>query len=172
MVKVVKQDRQFIAESVVTYQHMEDGVGNDFIRRPNGLDFLMGNEADDRFAGGGHFDTLAGENRELFSGFAIMGHDVLDGRRNDSQGMAGFDWAIHNEDSQSAGLDISGSIFSNQQISILRNRFDLVEGPSGCKLSDRLTGRDVVIGGCDHNEDSTVFTNRESIAPLARPKRT
>ena len=44
MVKVVKQDRQFIAESVVTCQHMEDGVGNDFIRRPNGLDFLMGNE--------------------------------------------------------------------------------------------------------------------------------
>ena len=66
----------------------------------------------------------------------------------------------------------SGSIFTNRQISILRNRFDLIEGPSGCKLSDRLTGRDVVIGGCDHNEDSTVFTNRESIAPLARPKRT
>ena len=149
MVKVAKQDRQFIAESVVTYQHMEDGVGNDFIPRPNGLDFLMGNEADDWTAGGGHFDTLAGENRKLFSDFAIVGLDVLHGRRNDSQGMAGFDWAIHNEDSQSASPDISGSIFSNEQISILRNRFDLVEGPSGCKLSDRLTGRDVVIGGCD-----------------------
>jgi hypothetical protein len=49
-----------------------------------------------------------------------------------------------------AGDDMSGPIFSNQQINILRNRFDLVEGPSGCKLSDKLTGRDVVIGGCDH----------------------
>ena len=42
MVKIVKRDLQFIAETAVTYQHREDGVGNDFVRRPGGLDVLMG----------------------------------------------------------------------------------------------------------------------------------
>lgn len=138
MVKVVKHDRQFIAENVVTYPHMEDGVGSGFIRRPGGLDFPMGNESDDWIAGGDSFDTLADENPEPFFNFTIMGHDVIQGRWNDDD----YD--------PQTGDDMSGPIFSNQQINILRNRFDLVEGPSGCKLSDKLTGRDVVIGGCDH----------------------
>lgn len=169
MVKIVKHDLQFIAETAVTYQHREDGVGNDFVRRPGGLGFLMG-EGDDWIAGGDTFDALAGESSELFFNSTIMSNDVLNGSRNDNvydpesgddiifqvsgiqsaDGMAVFDWAIHNWDSQSADSDMSASIFTSQQINILRKRFDLVEGPSGWKLSDKLTGRDVVIGGYDH----------------------
>jgi hypothetical protein len=100
----------------------------------------------------------------------IKGHDLCNGLGNDNdydaesgdgiifQGsgiqltneMAGFDWAIHNWDSRAADSEMSGSIFTNQQINILRDRFDLVEGLSGWKLNDKLTGRDVVIGGYDH----------------------
>lgn len=124
MVRVVKHDRQSIAENVVTHQHMEIGVGDDFIRRPSGLDFLRGNAGDDWIAGGDSFGALAGESPDLFLNF--------------------------NEDGLSTDSDMNGSIFSNQQIDTLRNRFDLVEGPSGWKLSDKLTGRDVVTGDCDH----------------------
>lgn len=159
-----------IAAKAVTYQPMEDGLGNDFIRRLAGLSFLMGDEGDYWIEGGDSFGTLAGENSELFFNPTIKGHDLRNGLGNDNdydaesgdgiifQGsgiqltneMAGFDWAIHNWDSQAADSEMSGSIFTNQQINILRDRFDLVEGLSGWKLNDKLTGRDVVIGGYDH----------------------
>ncbi len=152
-------------------KRISGGLGNDFIRGPDGLSFLMGNEGDDWIEGGERFDTLAGDNSELFFNSTIIGHDVLNGRGNDNDydaesgddimfqgsgiqrnnGMAGFDWAIHKGNSQAANSDMNMSIFTNQQANILRDRFDLVEGLSGWKLNDKLTGRDVVIGAYDPN---------------------
>jgi Ca2+-binding RTX toxin-like protein len=152
-------------------KHITGGEGNDFIRGGEGFGFLLGNEGDDWIEGGDSFDTLAGENSELFFNSTIIGHDVLNGRGNDNDydaesgddimfqgpgiqrnnGMAGFDWAIHKGDAQGADSDMNVSIFTNQQNNILRDRFDLVEGLSGWKHSDRLTGRDVVNGAYDPN---------------------
>ncbi|SCZ13531.1 peroxidase family protein [Microvirga guangxiensis] len=151
------------------------GLGNDFIRGGTGISFLKGNEGDDWIEGGESFDTLAGENSELFFNSTIIGHDVLNGRGNDNDydaesgddimfqnegiernnGMAGFDWAIHKGHEEAADSDMTVSIFQNQQNNILRDRFDLVEGLSGWKHSDKLTGRDVVVGAYDANGNAT-----------------
>lgn len=145
------------------------GEGNDFVRGADGLNFIAGNEGDDWLEGGDRFDTLAGENSELFFNSTIIGHDVLNGRGNDNDydaesgddimfqglgiqrnnGMAGFDWAIHKGEAQGADSDLGIPIFVNQQANILRDRFDLVEGLSGWKHNDKLTGRDVVVGAYD-----------------------
>ncbi|MEZ0172253.1 peroxidase family protein [Microvirga sp. TS319] len=147
------------------------GLDNDFIRGGTGINFLKGNEGDDWIEGGESFDTLAGDNSELFFNSTIIGHDVLNGRGNDNDydaesgddimfqnegiernnGMAGFDWAIHKGHNQAADSDMTVTIFQNQQNNILRDRFDLVEGLSGWKFSDKLTGRDVVMGAFDAN---------------------
>ena len=142
-------------------KHVLGGLGNDFIVGGDGGDFLMGNEGDDWIEGGGRFDTLTGENSELFFNSTIIGHDILNGNGSDtdydaesgddimfqnegiqrSNGMAGFDWAIHKGDSNAANSDLGIPIFDTQEAFILRDRFDLVEGLSGWKLDDTLTGR-------------------------------
>ncbi|MBM6596402.1 peroxidase family protein [Microvirga pudoricolor] len=142
------------------------GTGNDFILGGTGGDFLLGNEGDDWIEGGQRFDTLAGENSELFFNSTIIGHDVLNGGSGDtdydgesgddimfqnsegiqrSNGMAGFDWAVHKGDSHAANSDLGIPIFDTQEAFILRDRFDLVEGLSGWKNSDTLTGRAVPV---------------------------
>lgn len=137
------------------------GLGNDFIMGGDGGDFLLGNEGDDWIEGGGRFDTLTGENSELFFNSSIIGHDVLNGGGNDtdydaesgddimfqnegiqrSNGMAGFDWAIHKGDANAANSDLGIPLFTTQEAFILRDRFDLVEGLSGWVHDDVLTGR-------------------------------
>ena len=129
----------------------------------------MGNEGDDWIEGGDSFDTLAGENSELFFNSTIIGHDVLNGRGNDNDydaesgddimfqgpgiqrnnGMAGFDWAIHKGNTEAADSDMTITIFENQQNNILRDRFDLVEGLSGWMHDDMLIGREEVMGALD-----------------------
>jgi hypothetical protein len=54
--------------------------------------------------------------------------------------MAGFRLAIHKGDPNGANSDLGIPIFVNQQEFILRDRFDLVEGLSGWKHDDILTG--------------------------------
>lgn len=142
-------------------KHVLGGRDNDFILGGDGVDFLMGNEGDDWIEGGGRFDTLAGDNSELFFNSSIIGHDVLNGNGNDtdydaesgddimfqnegiqrSNGMAGFDWAIHKGDHSAANSDLGIPVFSTQEAFILRDRFDLVEGLSGWIHDDTLTGR-------------------------------
>ncbi|MGO4525956.1 peroxidase family protein [Microvirga sp. 2MCAF35] len=137
------------------------GTDNDFILGGDGGDFLLGNEGDDWIEGGARFDVIAGENSELFFNSTIIGHDVLNGGASDTDydaesgddimfqgegiqrnnGMAGFDWAIHKGDSVAANSDLGIPIFDNQEAFILRDRFDLVEGLSGWKHNDILTGR-------------------------------
>ena len=62
-----------------------------------------------------------------------------------SNGMAGFDWAIHKGDTVAANSDLGIPIFDTQEAFILRDRFDLVEGLSGWKHNDVLTGRVVAV---------------------------
>lgn len=147
-------------------QEVFGGLGNDFIMGGSGADALLGNEGDDWLEGGDGFDSLTGENSELFFNSTIVGHDVLNGQGNDTDydgeagddimvqgagiqrnnGMAGFDWAIHKGDVVGANSDLGIPIFVNQQEFILRDRFDLVEGLSGWKFNDVLTGTDQPLG--------------------------
>ncbi len=142
------------------------GEGGDFLLGGSGGDVMLGNEGDDWLEGGEGFDGLTGDNSELFFNSPIIGHDVLDGQGNDTDydgesgddimvqsagiqrnnGMAGFDWAIHKGDTVAANSDLGVAIFANQPDLILRDRFDLVEGLSGWRLDDRLTGRQIVTG--------------------------
>lgn len=137
------------------------GTGDDFILGGSGGDFLLGNEGNDWIEGGQRFDTLAGENSELFFNSTIIGHDVLNGGSGDtdydaesgddimfqnegiqrSNGMAGFDWAVHKGNANAADSDLGIPIFETQEAFILRDRFDLVEGLSGWEKDDTLTGR-------------------------------
>ena len=145
------------------------GIDGDFILGGDGIDVLMGEAGDDWIEGGRDFDTLAGENSELFFNSTIIGHDILNGQQGDTDydgesgddimvqgvgiqrnnGMAGFDWAIHKGDSAAANSDLGIGIFQNQEEFILRDRFDLVEGLSGWKYDDILTGRAVAVGARD-----------------------
>ncbi|GDX03920.1 peroxidase family protein [Buttiauxella sp. A111] len=147
-------------------QEVFAGRDNDFVQGGSGGDALLGNEGDDWLEGGDGFDSLTGENSELFFNSTIVGHDVLNGQGNDTDydgeagddimvqgagiqrnnGMAGFDWAIHKGDPNGANSDLGIPIFVNQQEFILRDRFDLVEGLSGWKHNDVLTGTEQPLG--------------------------
>src|SRR3712207_5315624 len=126
----------------------------------------MGNEGDDWIQGGDGFDGIAGENSELFFNSPIIGHDVLNGEGNDtdydgesgddimvqgpgiqrSNGMLGFDLAIHKGDPNAADSDLGIPVFATQPDLILRDRFDSVEGLSGWNHNDVLTGTNFPIG--------------------------
>jgi Ca2+-binding RTX toxin-like protein len=142
------------------------GRGDDFILGGSGADGLMGNEGDDWIEGGEGFDGLSGENSELFFNSPIVGHDVLNGQGNDTDydgesgddimfegagiqrnnGMFGFDWAIHKDDVVAANSDLGIGIFLTQPQFTLRDRFDSVEGLSGWKFNDVLTGSAAIKG--------------------------
>jgi Ca2+-binding RTX toxin-like protein len=147
------------------------GEGDDFILGGSAADTLSGNEGDDWIEGGEGFDGLSGENSELFFNSPIVGHDILDGQGNDTDydgengddimvqgagiqrnnGMQGYDWAIHKGDGVAANSDLSIGIgvAAVTPAFILRDRFDSVEGLSGWKFDDVLTGssRLLVAGG-------------------------
>jgi Ca2+-binding RTX toxin-like protein len=142
------------------------GDGNDFVIGGDGPSIVMGNEGDDWLEGGDGFDGLAGENSELFFNSPIIGHDVLNGRGNDTDydgesgddimfqgvgiqrnnGMAGFDWAINKGNPVAADSHMGIPVFATQPQFTLRDRYDLVEGLSGWKFDDILTGRDKQFG--------------------------
>ena len=143
------------------------GQDNDFILGGLGADGLMGNEGDDWIEGGEGLDGISGENSQLFFNSTIIGHDVLNGQGNDtdydgesgddimfqtagitrSNGMFGFDWGIHKNDSSAANSDLGIPIFATQLPFTLRDRFDSVEGLSGWIKDDILTGATLLKGG-------------------------
>lgn len=136
------------------------GTGNDFILGGEGGDFLLGNEGDDWIEGGNGFDVIAGDNSELFFNSSIIGHDVMFAGQNEndfdaesgddimvqgesvmrSEGMWGYDWAIHKGFSRGADADLTVPIFTTDQAETLRNRFDQVEALSGSNFGDVLRG--------------------------------
>ncbi|MCW1400951.1 hypothetical protein OKA06_00925 [Novosphingobium sp. MW5] len=144
------------------------GEGSDFVFTGDGASFVTASEGDDWVEGGDGFDTLAGENSELFFNSPIIGHDVLNGRGNDTDydgesgddimfdgfgiqrmnGMAGFDWGIQKYAVGDTITDMGAApdVTINQQQFILRDRYDLVEGASGWVNNDYILGRDVTLG--------------------------
>ena len=147
-------------------KEMFAGHGNDFLLGGSGSDNLMGNEGDDWLEGGDGLDSLTGENSNLFFNSPIIGHDIMDGQGNDTDydgetgddimvqgagiqrnnGMAGYDWSIHQGDVNNANSDLGLSAAVNQQAFTLRDRNDLVEALSGWKHDDILTGRQIPLG--------------------------
>ncbi len=147
-------------------KEMFAGRGNDFLLGGSGSDNLMGNEGDDWLEGGDGLDSLTGENSNLFFNSPIIGHDIMDGQGNDTDydgetgddimvqgagiqrnnGMAGFDWSIHQGDVSNANSDLGLSAAVNQQAFTLRDRNDLVEALSGWRHDDILTGRQIPLG--------------------------
>ncbi len=137
--------------------------GNDFILGTPDMDFLLGGEGDDWIEAGEGFDTVAGENSELFFNSPIIGHDVMFSGTNESdfdaesgddimvqgesvmrsEGMFGFDWVSYEEHlSFGIDMDLRQKIITTAAADILRNRFDRVESVSGSKFGDILTGDD------------------------------
>jgi Ca2+-binding RTX toxin-like protein len=155
------------------------GQGDDFILGGAGSDVLFGNEGNDWIEGGEGFDGMNGENSQLFFNSTIIGHDVLIGQGNDtdydgesgddimvqasgiqrSNGMFGFDWAIHKNDQVAADSDLGIPFFPAQAAFTLRDRFDSVEGLSGWDKDDILTGAavakgvEVILGNPDDASD-------------------
>ncbi|PTE19728.1 hypothetical protein C5F48_21330, partial [Cereibacter changlensis JA139] len=146
------------------------GEGEDFIRAASGGGgMILGNEGHDWMEGQGNMNTLTGDNSELFFNSRVIGHDIMLSGENDTDfdaesgddimvqgiginrnnGMAGFDWVTYQGNNYAADADMNVSIFVNQQNNILRDRYDLVEGLSGWRHDDVLTGREVVTGAYD-----------------------
>ncbi len=63
-----------------------------------------------------------------------------------NNGMLGFDWAIHKGDPVAANSDLGIPVFAAQDAVQLRDRFDSVEGLSGWKFDDMLTGTNFPTG--------------------------
>src|SRR5690606_29382280 len=80
-----------------------------------------------------------------------------------SNGMAGFDWAIHKDDPNAADSDLGIPLFTTQEAFILRDRFDLVEGLSGWIHDDILTGRWEPVGARAELDNTAAIPNPESI---------
>ena len=151
------------------------GRGDDFVLGGSAADDLMGNEGDDWIEGGEGFDGISGENSQLFFNSTIVGHDVLNGQGNDTDydaengddimvegpgiqrnnGMDGFDWAIEKGNPNAADDDLGIRIFDTRPALILRDRFDSVEGLSGWKNNDILTGAAKLILGENFNNGLT-----------------
>ncbi|CAN4265144.1 An_peroxidase_bacterial_2 domain containing protein [Methylophilaceae bacterium] len=142
------------------------GQDDDFILGGAGSDVLFGNEGDDWMEGGDGFDGMNGDNSQLFFNSTIIGHDVMHGQGNDtdydgesgddimvqaagiqrSNGMFGFDWAIHKNDMVAAESDLGIPFFPAQVTFTLRDRFDSVEALSGWDKDDILTGSTKLAG--------------------------
>jgi Ca2+-binding RTX toxin-like protein len=136
------------------------GQDDDFLLGGAGSDLLLGGEGNDWMEGGEGFDGMGGENSQLFFNSTIIGHDVMHGQGNDtdydgesgddimvqasgiqrSNGMFGFDWAIHKNDQVAADSDLGIPFVPAQAAFTLRDRFDSVEGLSGWDKNDILTG--------------------------------
>jgi len=140
------------------------GEGDDFLLGGEGQDALFGNGGDDWLEGRARFDFIAGDNADIFFNSDIIGHDVLNGGRGDSDydadsgddimvagegiekniGMWGHDWVIHKGQKVGADADMNFPVFPTLPLEVLRDRFSEVEGLSGWKHDDILRGDDRV----------------------------
>lgn len=140
------------------------GEGDDFLLGGEGQDALFGNGGDDWIEGGARADFIAGDNADIFFNSDVIGHDVLNGGRGDTDydadsgddimvagegiqkniGMWGHDWVIHKGQKVAANVDMNFPVFTTLPLEILRDRFSEVEGLSGWKHDDILRGDDRV----------------------------
>ena len=127
----------------------------------------MGNEGDDWIEGGEGFDSLSGENSDLFFNSPIIGHDILNGQGNDTDydgesgddimvqgagiqrnnGMLGFDWSIQKGD-ETDGVDRSRHLQlpDPDGADTARPRTTPSKAASGWKHNDTLIGTSAPVG--------------------------
>ena len=144
------------------------GEGNDFIYGNKNAERILGNEGND-WIETGTFDGAPGDNfDEIFARDSIDGHDVFLGDggfdefiaeggddimvgslgRGKMAGMSGFDWATYKDSIMSVDADFTrGIVFDENpqppQFGTL-DAYELVEGLSGSRFADVLTGADTL----------------------------
>jgi Ca2+-binding RTX toxin-like protein len=158
------------------------GPGGDFVIGGDSSDVVFGDDGDDWLEGGGQADELIGDSGALFQDdLNAPGHDVLDGggsadeydaeggddimlsgsgaERN--EGMRGFDWVSHKNDTQPADSDMDFTGLLPPSVEANRDRFDLVEGLSGWRFDDTLRGDSgipAVLGEFEQPQDHRLNT--------------
>ncbi|WP_294172139.1 peroxidase family protein, partial [uncultured Sphingomonas sp.] len=131
------------------------GEGNDFVRGHDNAELIFGNEGDDWLEAGAAAGA-AGDNLDgIFEKDDVDGHDVFVGNggadhfigeggddimvagggANSMRGMSGFDWATFK--------NRSGGVTASLATPNSTAAFETVEGLSGTRFNDRLTGSDV-----------------------------
>jgi Ca2+-binding RTX toxin-like protein len=144
------------------------GEGNDFIYGNKNAERILGNEGND-WIETGTFDGAPGDNfDEIFAQDGVDGHDVFLGDggfdefiaeggddimvgslgRGKLAGMSGFDWATYKDNGFAVDADFTrGIVFDeNPQPPLFgtQDAYESVEGLSGSRFNDILTGADTV----------------------------
>jgi Ca2+-binding RTX toxin-like protein len=162
------------------------GGGDDIIFGGAAATIIFGGDGDDWVEGGGQADLIQGGNGNPFQTDITGGHDVLIGNGGgddyDSEGgddilvagpgisrfegMIGFDWTIHYNDTQPVDSDLERTVLLPVTVDPLRDRFDLVEGLSGWDGDDILRG-DTAAGAAIPGENDLDADGIARIAGLA-----
>jgi Ca2+-binding RTX toxin-like protein len=144
------------------------GEGNDFIYGNKNAERILGNEGND-WIETGTFDGAPGDNfDELFARDDVEGHDVFLGDggfdefigeggddimvgspgRGKMAGMSGWDWATYKDDVSAVDADLTRGIVFDENPTPPQNgtldAYEGVEGLSGTRFNDILTGSDVL----------------------------
>ncbi|MFK4486709.1 peroxidase family protein [Bradyrhizobium sp. USDA 336] len=170
------------------------GEGDDFIYGNKNAERLLGNEGND-WIETGTFDGAPGDNfDELFARDGVVGHDVFLGDggfdefiaeggddvmvgspgRGKLAGMSGWDWVTYKDNTFGVDADLTRGIvfdeFPNPPVNGTLDAYESVEGVSGSRFNDILTGADTLaadrlpssLGGSEGYTGSTVTA--ESLA--------
>ncbi|ODT08495.1 MAG: hypothetical protein ABS58_02165 [Mesorhizobium sp. SCN 65-20] len=144
------------------------GEGNDFIYGNKNAERILGNEGND-WIETGTFDGAPGDNfDEIFARDGIDGHDVFLGDggfdefiaeggddimvgspgRGKMAGMSGWDWATYKDNTFGVDADLTRGIVFDENPTPPQNgtldAYEAVEGLSGTRFNDILTGSDVL----------------------------
>ena len=173
------------------------GEGNDFIYGHKNAERILGNEGND-WIETGTFDGAPGDNfDEIYAQDGIDGHDVFLGDggfdefiaeggddimvgslgRGKMVGMSGFDWVTYKDNTFAVDADFTRGIVFDENPQPpqfgTQDAYEAVEGLSGSRFNDRLTGSDVIAeerlpfaqGGTEGYRGS--FLTKEGIARIA-----
>ena len=144
------------------------GEGDDFIYGNKNAERLLGNEGND-WIETGTFDGAPGDNfDELFARDGVVGHDVFLGDggfdefiaeggddvmvgspgRGKLAGMSGWDWVTYKDNAFGVDADLTRGIvfdeFPNPPVNGTLDAYESVEGVSGSRFNDILTGADTL----------------------------
>ncbi|HSV61092.1 MAG TPA: peroxidase family protein [Variovorax sp.] len=144
------------------------GEGNDFVLGSKNAERILGNEGDD-WIEMGTFDGAPGDNfDEIFARDGVLGHDVFLGDggfdefiaeggddimvgspgRGKLAGMSGWDWATYKDNTFGVDADLTRAIVFDENPNPPQNGtldgYEAVEGLSGTRFNDILTGADTI----------------------------
>jgi Ca2+-binding RTX toxin-like protein len=144
------------------------GQGNDFILGSKNAERILGNEGDD-WIETGTFDGAPGDSfDEIFAADSIVGHDVFLGDggfdefiaeggddimvgspgRGKLAGMSGWDWVTYKDNTFGVDADLTRAIVFDENPNPPQNAtldgYESVEGLSGTRFNDVLTGADTI----------------------------